>query len=92
MPKTHLLKIDERFYERIVKGEKTCEIRKNDRDFQSGDLISFNVVPEIGLSFKEKNNFNSGPLYKITHVLIFPQGLQIGYVALSIKLLNENEN
>ena len=37
--KYHRLKIEERFLERILSGQKRFEIRKDDRDFQVGDWM-----------------------------------------------------
>lgn len=35
----HKLKIWPKFYTRVLEGSKTFEVRVNDRDFQSGDLV-----------------------------------------------------
>lgn len=37
--KIHNLKIAPEFYEAVIAGDKTFEIRKNDRNFQVGDRI-----------------------------------------------------
>lgn len=37
--KIHNLKILPEYFEAVVRGEKTFEIRKNNRDFKVGDLI-----------------------------------------------------
>ena len=75
----HTLKIKEHWFRRIMKEDKTVEIRKNDRDFQTDDELYFTVIDEKGLVIKE-----SDQMFKITHVLEFPEGLKKGYVALSI--------
>lgn len=36
----HSLKIWPQYYDRLLTGEKTFEIRKNDRGFQAGDSIT----------------------------------------------------
>ena len=38
----HELKILTRFFTDVIKGEKTFEIRKNDRPFRKGDLLALN--------------------------------------------------
>jgi ASC-1-like (ASCH) protein len=35
----HRLKIERMYYDAIISGKKTFEIRVNDRDYQSGDTI-----------------------------------------------------
>lgn len=37
--KTHNLKILPPFFVAVSRGEKTFELRKNDRDFQAGDIV-----------------------------------------------------
>lgn len=75
----HALKIEEHFARQIHKGMKTCEVRKNDRDFQKGDVIFFTI-----------NSFEDGEWelfqHEITHVLHGGQyGIEDGYVVLSIR-------
>ena len=47
--KTHDLKLSIEFCDAVLSGEKTFEVRKNDRGFQTGDLIRFiqdNIYPQ----------------------------------------------
>lgn len=37
--KTHELKVWPRFFEALIGGIKTAEYRKNDRNFEAGDLL-----------------------------------------------------
>ena len=85
---THNLKIWPEFFKALVAGEKTYDIRKNDRTggFQVGDTIFF-------LEWDSKNERYTGHKIetKITHVLhggTHPpatDGLKAGYVALSFR-------
>lgn len=43
---THRLKIFVKYADAIMSGAKTFEIRKNDRDYEVGDSIVFNVVAD----------------------------------------------
>jgi len=84
--RTHFLKIDKQWLERVRSGEKNCEIRFNDRDFQAGDRIQY-IEPKSERGGDTK--LISHPLIKITHVLHaaqFPEGLKDGYCILSLKL------
>ena len=45
MSATHTLKTLSRFYRAVERGDKTFEVRRNDRDFQTGDTL---VLVEIG--------------------------------------------
>lgn len=36
---THCLKIQSRYFEEIQNGDKTFEVRKNDRNFKLGDKV-----------------------------------------------------
>lgn len=83
----HILKIDEKWFERICSGQKTNEVRFNDRDYQTGDIIALRPVDSDGNIIIMPGSL---PAYEITHVLDsnqFPQGLQPGYCVLSIQPL-----
>lgn len=41
---THELKIIKEFADAVNNGEKTFEVRKNDRDYHVGDHIRFEVI------------------------------------------------
>lgn len=42
----HQLKIRRCFYRALVEDRKKAELRKNDRDYQVGDFISFDVIDD----------------------------------------------
>lgn len=44
--KTHRLKVFIRYADAIMNGTKTFEVRKNDRGYEVGDKIVFDVVYE----------------------------------------------
>ena len=77
----HNLKILNDFADSVVTGDKTFEIRENDRGFQKGDFIKFQAIDKSG--FKNQHLINN-KLYEITFVLN-GWGIKNGYVALAIK-------
>lgn len=91
MNRTHKLKISPFYFMKVMSGNKSFEIRKNDRNFKVGDK----------LILKEYENGEYTGFYlteKITYVLKakeFKDGLKDGYAVLGIlkdKGANENEN
>lgn len=79
----HDLKIQQCFLIHILEGRKPFEIRKNDRDFQVGDTISF--LPLNDEKYDVYREFQKIPHFKITYVLSGFCGLQQGHVALTIE-------
>ena len=87
----HELKIQRQYWNSLCRWDKKSEVRYNDRDYQKGDTISFLVqlsewdscsVIRLadGIRYQETSD-----KWKITHVLHFPEGLQDGWVVLSLK-------
>lgn len=54
--KLHELKIQHKYLEDIRQGKKTFELRKNDRDYQVGDLIKFIDIDKPEEEKTEDNN------------------------------------
>ena len=92
--KIHELKIKEKYYKEVALGYKPFELRKNDRDYQEGDLIKFTVVEKIPYS-RLKDDQMCEPyypaaedaLFRITYVLkdVPEYGLDKNYCILGIK-------
>ena len=94
--KLHELKIKHEYLVEIVLGNKTFELRKNDRDYQVGDLIHFIDIPSpkrdltlseisrVGSAYIDENTF-----YRIIYVLkdVPEYGLDKDYCILGIKKL-----
>lgn len=80
--KTHDLKLSIEFCDAVLSGEKTFEVRKNDRGFQTGDLIRF--IPTDGTIREHAKHEISGHTYKITYILN-GWGIKNGYVVLGIR-------
>ena len=94
--KLHELKILHEYLIDVSIGKKTFELRKNDRDYQVGDLIRFIDIREDD-STTNKNriepNIDENTLYRITYVLkdVEKYGLDKDYCILAIKKLNIKE-
>lgn len=80
----HELKIFSSFVYPIMDGEKTFEIRENDRGFQKGDRVQFKVVSD---DWTRRNgsviNEFEHKVFKITYV-INGWGLKNGFVVFGI--------
>lgn len=83
--KIHELKIKEEYYQDLIRGRKSFELRKNDRDYKVGDLIHF-----VGIN-GEEYNYN---VYIIVYVLkdVPEYGLDKDYCILGIRNLINNIN
>ena len=82
----HELKLSMNFCDAVYSGIKTFELRKNDRGFQTGDLIRFTPVKfdENDPVARFPEHPISGKLYEITYVLS-GWGLNPDCVAFGIK-------
>ncbi|MBP1544345.1 MAG: DUF3850 domain-containing protein [Oscillospiraceae bacterium] len=94
----HELKCHPEYFDALILGKKTFEIRKNDRDFRVGDLVALNefrpdedpYAPPSGdkpFSRSATNGSYSGRhlLFEITYILDDRQFLSPGYVALALR-------
>lgn len=80
----HELKIEKQFADAVLDGRKTFELRKNDRGFNAGDLVRFEVVEHgVAFTFRCDDHLLNGEVYRIGYVLS-GWGLEEGYVAFSI--------
>ena len=76
MINSHTLKISAVYFEALKRGDKTCEIRKNDRLYEVGDLLLLNEC-------KDGHFTGRALIFDITHIDDFEQ--KDGFVVLSIK-------
>ena len=94
--KLHELKIKHEYLIDVTVGTKTFELRKNDRDYQEGDLIRFIDIGEddtITTKCRYEPNIDENTLYRITYVLkdVEKYGLDKDYCILAIKKLEIKE-
>ncbi|MBQ6734868.1 MAG: DUF3850 domain-containing protein [Lachnospiraceae bacterium] len=87
--KVHKVKIYESYADAVLSGEKTFEIRDNDRGYQKGDRLRFEVKDDRGVHGILTHGLNDKE-YKITYVHS-GLGMKEGYVALAIKAIEEEK-
>lgn len=88
--KTHRLKVFIKYADAIMSGAKTFEIRKNDRDYEVGDKIVFDVVTNEGYAVGSAARHPlNGTTYRIDYILDGFEGLAQKYVALAISKVDE---
>ncbi len=76
----HELKTEVQYFNAVTNGDKTFELRKNDRGFKIGDYIWLNQVDN-----GEYTGKRCGP-WSISYILEGPlYGLQEGYCILQLK-------
>lgn len=85
----HELEIRREFADAVLSGEKTFEIRFNDRGFQKGDLVRFHVESAATIYAGDiELNPNPHPIeeevFEITYVLN-GWALENGYVVFGIR-------
>ena len=94
--KLHELKIKHEYLVEIALGNKTFELRKNDRDYQVNDLIRFIDIPDpksdytlARIDCDNEVYIGDNTLYRITYVLknVPEYGLDKDYCILAIKKL-----
>ena len=77
----HHLRLNVTFADAVLSGEKSFEIRQNDRGFQKGDRVDFTVVNSIGMAIDHPLNDR---VFVITYVLN-GWGLKNGYCVFGIR-------
>lgn len=75
----HALKIKTKFLNEIIIGNKTFEVRKNDRNFKEGDFLGLNEIDPNG----QYTGFCH--VVKVTYILSDPEYVKDGYVILGIR-------
>jgi hypothetical protein len=75
----HYLKTWPEYFQAVQANKKKFEVRKNDRNFQVGDLLSLDeFIPGIGYTGRSS-------IRNITYILNDPQFVKEGYVIMSIE-------
>ena len=84
---THKIKIQKEYAQAVYLGEKTFEVRNNDRGYQKGDLIVFKVMDG---ALRDSTHPLNDMTFQITYVLGSFVGLSPNYVAFAIRDVTED--
>ena len=89
----HELKSWIRFFEKVIAGEKTFEVRINDRNFQIGDILHLREYNEVTKEYTGREAKFTVPyiLGADMHCAVSPVAINKPYVILSIKPTPETE-
>jgi hypothetical protein len=79
--KVHELKVLPKYFRPLQKGEKTFEIRKDDRGYMLGDILVLR-----GWCAKEKRFYCVAPIVRrVCYITHFFAGLKAGYCVLGLE-------
>ena len=81
--KVHHIKLGATFFEEVASGEKTFELRKNDRDYKKGDILEM-------MEFKDGKNTGRTVRVLVTYILEEFAGLEDGYCIMATSLMKED--
>lgn len=81
--RVHRIKIGATFFKEVASGEKTFELRKNDRGYKKGDILEM-------MEFKDGKNTGRTVRVLVTYILEEFAGLKDGYCIMATSLMNEN--
>ena len=88
--RTHVLKSWPEFFERVLEGTKTFELRRNDRDFQVGDVLLLREWIPPAVRCKPggaivAGSYTGREIYaRVVYSLAHADGLDLGFVILGI--------
>ena len=85
MPETHTLKTISRYFHAVARGEKTFEVRRNDRAFQTGDILKLVEVDDSGRYVDPFTCDQNALVFRITYLLQGGQfGIEPGFCVLGL--------
>lgn len=84
----HKLKILSEYYEAILQGRKTFEVRKDDRPFNEGDtLVLQEIVTPNGNGYTGREM-----TVEVTYILRDSKYVKDGYCIMGIKIISTNKS
>lgn len=82
----HALKIDPNYFDDVVQGRKTFEIRKNDRGFKKGDYLALNELDDTRTEYSGRS-----VLARITYIVDDERFCKEGFVVMGISVCTVKE-
>lgn len=79
----HALKTEPQYFEAIIDGSKTFEVRKNDRDFRVGDCLALNELDDTRKGYSGRS-----ALLEITYILDDERFCKPEYVIIGFKKID----
>lgn len=77
--KIHEIKIEQEYFEYVISGKKKFEIRKNDRNYEVGDILRLKETAKDG-----ESSYYTGDIYLAKIIYITDYAQQDGYVVMGI--------
>lgn len=85
---THELKVHHKFFYPLFSGNKTFEVRKNDRNYKLGDILVLRDYDNI----KEKY-LDGYIIARVTYILIGGEyGIDVDYICMSFDIISKVES
>lgn len=81
----HTLKLKDIYFQAVVEGKKTFELRYNDRNYQTGDIIALCDINEKG------HYLGCVVVKQISYVLADYEGLKDNWVILGLNAFDTND-
>lgn len=82
--KIHQIRLGASFFEEVLSGEKSFELRKNDRGYKKGDILEM-------MEFKDGKNTGRIVRVLVMYMLEDFTGLEDGYCIMATRLVNEKD-
>ncbi len=83
----HALKIEPNYYDDVKSGNKSFEVRKNDRDFRVGDYLALNELSDTREEYTGR-----AILVKITSIVSDERFCKKGFIIMGIRKCIVTEN
>lgn len=82
----HQLKCASNYFDDVIAGKKTFEVRKNDRNFHVGDFLALNEITQHECNSKHEHlETGRSTLVHVHYILDDPEYMKEGYVVLGIE-------